>query len=114
MDQLDKYLWDIIECIRKINRYLTLKGRRFDVFQNDTIYNDAIRWNVALIGEAMNKVLNLNPYINIRNARKMVSTRNYSIHGYDSFTDEMVWAIVIKELPILVEDIEALGFEAIL
>ncbi len=55
MDQLDKYLWDIIECIRKINRYLTLKGRRFDVFQNDTIYNDAIRWNVALIGEAMNK-----------------------------------------------------------
>ncbi len=114
MNKLDKYIWDVAGCIRKIDNHLNLKGRRFDVFQKDILFNDAIRWNIALIGEAMNKILDLQPDIAISNARKLIWTCNYVIHGYDTFTDDMAWSIVIKELPILIHDLEALGFHPII
>ncbi|HET6244202.1 MAG TPA: HepT-like ribonuclease domain-containing protein [Bacteroidia bacterium] len=32
------------------------------------------------------------------NARKIIDTRNKVIHGYDTVSDEIIWAIVIREL----------------
>lgn len=61
--------------------------------------------NVAIIGEAMNRVLKLKSDIAISNARKIVNTRNYVIHGYDSLRKEILWAIVIRDLPILKEEV---------
>ncbi len=62
--------------------------------------------NIAIIGEAMNHILKIDKDISITNARKIVNTRNYVIHGYDSLRYEILWAIVIKELPILKDEIE--------
>lgn len=64
--------------------------------------------NIAIIGEATNRVLKLREDISITNARKIVNTRNYVIHGYDSLRNEILWAIVIKDLPLLKSEIEAL------
>lgn len=57
--------------------------------------------NIAIIGEATNRILKINPEVAITNARKIVDTRNYIIHGYDSLRPEMIWAIVINHLPLL-------------
>lgn len=64
--------------------------------------------NIAIIGEATNRVLKVNENISITNARKIVNTRNYVIHGYDSLRYEILWAIVIKDLPKLKTEVEAL------
>ena len=64
--------------------------------------------NIAIIGEAMNRLLKLNPNLPISNARKIVNTRNYVIHGYDSLRNEILWAIVINDLPILLQEVEHL------
>ena len=64
--------------------------------------------NIAIIGEATNRILKLREDISITNARKIVNTRNYVIHGYDSLRNEILWAIVIKDLPLLKSEIEAL------
>ena len=64
--------------------------------------------NIAIIGEAMNRLLKLQPDLAISHARKIVNTRNYGIHGYDSLRNEILWAIVINDLPILLQEVEQL------
>lgn len=64
--------------------------------------------NLSIIGEATNRILKINPEIKISNARQIVGTRNYIIHGYDSLRPEMLWAIIIKDLPKLKEEVSIL------
>lgn len=62
--------------------------------------------NLSIIGEATNRILKVNPEVTISNARQIVSTRNYIIHGYDSLRPEMIWAIIINDLPNLKEEVQ--------
>lgn len=64
--------------------------------------------NLSIIGEATNRILRINPDIEITNARQIVGTRNYLIHGYDSLRLEMLWAIIINDLPKLKVEVENL------
>lgn len=57
--------------------------------------------NIAIVGEATNRILKIRNDIKITNARKIVNTRNYVIHGYDSLRHEILWAIVINDMPLL-------------
>ncbi len=56
----------------------------------------------------MNRILNIEPTIQIENARQIVDTRNWVIHGYDKVDDVVIWGIVSKHLPKLKEEIEKL------
>jgi uncharacterized protein with HEPN domain len=44
----------------------------------------------------------------ISDARKIVDTRNRIIHAYDNVSDEIMWSIIIKHLPILKTEIRKL------
>ena len=46
--------------------------------------------------------------IEITSARRIVDTRNYVIHGYDSVTDDIMWGIVVRHLPLLKAEVEKL------
>jgi len=61
--------------------------------------------NIAIIGVATNRILRIRNDIKITNARKIVNTRNYVIHGYDSLRHEILWAIVINDIPLLKAEI---------
>lgn len=54
----------------------------------------------------MNRILKQNPEIVISNSRKIVDVRNRIIHGYDSVSDDVIWGIVIKYLPLLQKEVE--------
>ncbi len=56
----------------------------------------------------MNRILKIKPDIQITSARKIVNTRNYLIHGYDSLREDLIWSIVINHLPILKAEIRSL------
>lgn len=56
----------------------------------------------------MNRILNRDSSIELSNSRKIVDTRNRIIHGYDAVSDDIIWGIVIKHLPTLQLEIEAL------
>ncbi len=60
------------------------------------------------MGEAMNQVLKINPDIPITAARKVVDTRNFVIHAYDSLKPDILWGIVINHMPLLKSEIENL------
>lgn len=56
----------------------------------------------------MSRILKENSDIEISNARKIVDVRNRIIHGYDSVSDDVIWGIVIRNLPVLRNEVEIL------
>jgi len=103
-----KSLYDILERIAEIESYFEKIPRKFEVYKDNALLRSAIHMNISIIGEATNRILKIAPDITISNARQIVGTRNYLIHGYDSLRLEMIWAIVINDLPKLKEEVKAL------
>ena len=68
----------------------------------------AVERNIEIIGEAVNKLLVINPNVKITNARRIVDARNKIIHGYDEIENVQVWGIVINHLPTLKIEVEKL------
>lgn len=66
---------------------------------------------MQLIGEAVNNILKIDSDIVISSARKIVNTRNYIIHGYDSLDNEILWSIVINHIPKLKDEIASLLYK---
>ncbi len=56
----------------------------------------------------MSRILKENSEIQISNSRKIVDVRNRIIHGYDSVSDDVIWGIVIKNIPVLQKEVENL------
>lgn len=80
-------------------------GRQYEIFENDIVFRRFVERNIEILGEAMNRVLKINPQIDIISARKIVDTRNYVIHAYDSLKPDILWAIVINHIPKLKSEI---------
>ena len=105
--EINKYLFDIIISIESIEDYLGEK-RDFFEYQNNKLLRRGIEREIEIIGEAMSKVLKLDPDCQISNARKIVDARNWVIHGYDKVDDIVIWGIVVNHLPKLKTEIEKL------
>ena len=111
MDEtIQKYLYDVLGAVEEINSYFDEKPKLFEEFNNNFMLRRAVERNVEIMGEAMNRVLKAVPDIKITNARKIVDTRNYIIHGYDSLSSDILWSIIINHLPLLESELrEILG-----
>lgn len=108
MDNLTKYLYDVLVACEEIEEETNLRSRDFNIFCTDRVYRKFVERDFEIIGEAMNRVLKIMPDINITSARKIVNTRNLVIHSYDSLSKEILWSIVIKHLPVLKKEIKTL------
>jgi len=100
-------LIDIEKAIQEIYEFLPAQ-RNFFEFQKDLKTRKAVERNIEIIGEAMDRLLKADPTISISNSRKIVDTRNRIIHGYDSVSNDVIWLIVSKYLPILEREVKAL------
>ncbi|MFM2337972.1 MAG: hypothetical protein RL115_1165 [Bacteroidota bacterium] len=60
---------------------------------------------MEIIGEAMSRVLKINPDFPISNSRKIVDLRHRIKNGYDAVSDEIIWSIVISHLPLLNKEV---------
>lgn len=83
-DQINKSPRDILNSISHIELFCSTRPREFKIFCEDICFRSAVQWEIAIIGEAMNRILKACPDIPITSARRIVNTRNYLIHGYDS------------------------------
>jgi len=54
----------------------------------------------------MNRILQKDNSVELSNSRKIVDTRNRIIHGYDSVSDDIIWSIIISQLPVLKQEVE--------
>jgi uncharacterized protein with HEPN domain len=103
-----KHLEDILIAIEEIDIFFETLPKKYDVFVNSLLLRRGIERNIEIIDEAMNRILKVDNTISITNARKIVDTRNYVIHGYDTLTVDILWSIVVNHLPILKNEIEGL------
>ncbi len=107
-NDIKAWLYDILNAIMEIESFFDDCSKEFAKYQNDLRTKRAVERNIEIIGEALSRVLKRNETILISNSRKIVDTRNRIIHGYDSVSDDVIWGIVIRHLPILQTEIQEL------
>ena len=107
-NSIKAWLFDILNSINEIDGFLIDQPKNFEVFQKDLRTKRAIERNIEIIGEAMSRILKSEEKLVITDSRKIVDVRNRIIHGYDSVSDNIIWGIVIKQLPVLRVEVEKL------
>ena len=107
-DTIKTWLYDILSSINEIESYFVDTPKLFEFYQNDLRTKRAVERNIEIIGEAMSRILKEDNHIQISNSKKIVDVRNRIIHGYDSVSDDVIWGIVIKNLPVLQKEVEVL------
>lgn len=107
-NDIKMWLFDILCSINEIDSYYIDQPKQFSIYQKDLRTKRAVERNIEIIGEAMNRILKQNNVIQITDSRKIIAVRNRIIHGYDSVSDDIIWGIVVKQLPILRIEVEKL------
>lgn len=106
-----KWLADIQFAIREIKVFLQEKDiKSFSSYSKEKMAKRAIERDLAIIGEAVNRIMKYNPeFISlIHHAKAIISLRNHVIHAYDSVSDENIWSILINHLPKLEQEVNEL------
>ena len=92
------YISDILKCIKHIGNYTS--SLSFDEFSSNFMIVEACLYNIQIIGEAVSKLpedVRINnpqiPWILIK------GMRNRLIHDYIGTDLQVVWNIIINELP---------------
>ena len=96
--EIKKHLFDIKTSIDSIYEYLG-KDKSFSKYEKSKLLRRAVEREIEIIGEATNRILKNEENIIIENARKIVDTRNWVIHAYDSVDNVIIWSIIINHLP---------------
>jgi uncharacterized protein with HEPN domain len=99
-----KLLTDIKISILSIYEHLENK-LEFEVYKANKTKRRAVERELEIIGEAINKLLKINPEIIISYSRQIVDLRNKIIHSYDNVNDIVIWKIIIKDIPVLQEEV---------
>jgi len=81
----------------------------FDFYQKDLKTQSAIERQLAIIGEALNKLKQIESKLSIKNDKQIIGFRNRLIHAYDNIDNTIVWVIVKRHLPELKIEIKHLS-----
>lgn len=85
-----KLLFDIVTALNNIDDYIGPK-KDYEVYDSNAMLQDAVERNIEIIGEAVNRLLQIVPDIEITNSRRIVDARNKIIHGYDEIENVQIW-----------------------
>lgn len=106
-----KYLSDILMAIDLIEKF-TVDITDFNVYQNDLKTQSAVERQLAIIGEALNKLKKIQPDVEIENDKQIVGFRNRLVHAYDNIDNSIVWAILNRHLKRLKSRSKNIGIKA--
>jgi uncharacterized protein with HEPN domain len=91
-----KRLQDILNAIEAIEAYSV---SNYDEFITDSKTQDAILYNLIIIGEAANQISDeFQEKHNTIPWSSMIGTRNIIVHGYDQVKLQIVWEILQRDL----------------
>ena len=107
MEKNKKYLSDILTAINLIHEF-TNGIKDFNVYDRDRKTQSAVERQLAIIGEALNKLKQNDLSISIENDRQIIGFRNRLVHAYDSIDNSIVWTIINRYLKRLEAEISLL------
>lgn len=100
-----KFLLDIQSIIQEIELVKTKTNNNFTSFQSDIILQRAVERDLEIIGEAIRKIMEIDPEIKITSAKNIIGLRNIISHAYNSVEPEMIWGIIQNNIPVLANEI---------
>ncbi|MCD4696686.1 MAG: DUF86 domain-containing protein [Bacteroidales bacterium] len=107
-ERILKWLFDIKGAIDEIDSYFENIPKEFNQYKLNLILKRAVERDLEIIGEAVNRILKNYPNFQIENSKAIIGLRNQIIHAYDNISDENIWAIIIKHIPALKEEINSI------
>lgn len=99
---------DIESVIEEIESIKLKTQNNFNNFSGDIILQRAIERDLEIIGEAIRKIIEINPKIQITASKNIIGFRNIISHVYDSVEPQMLWGIIQKNIPDLAEVVRKL------
>lgn len=106
--EIKTWLYDMLNAIAEIESFFADRPMQFANYQADLRTKRAVERNLEIIGEAMNRIVKKDGAIQISNSKKIIDVRNRIIHGYDTVSDDVIWGIIVRHLPVLRGEIEEL------
>ncbi|SFT98490.1 Uncharacterized conserved protein, contains HEPN domain [Algoriphagus locisalis] len=103
-----KYILDIQSIIEELEIIKNRVSNNFINYKNDFIVKRAVERDLEIIGEAVRKLTEQNPNMALSSIKKIIGLRNMISHAYDSIDNELIWAIIQKDIPILNDKIKKL------
>lgn len=96
------YLADIQEACKKVLKFT--KGMTYKDFVHDDLHFDAVLRNLEIIGEAAKNISEetRQKYPDVK-WRKIAGFRDVVAHEYFGVNDEIVWDVVVNEIPALLK-----------
>lgn len=102
---------DIESVIEEIESIKEKAQNNFNNFSDDIILQRAVERDLEIIGEAIRKMIEVNPNVQIPASKNIIGLRNIISPAYDSVEPEMLWGIIQKNIPVLADEIRNLkGF----
>lgn len=105
-----KLLRDIEQAALNIDIHLEQR-RIWEEFETSITKRRAVERELEIIGEATNNLLKINPEILVSHARKIVNLRNRVIHSYDAVDETILWKVIMKDIPVLLLEIQLLLYQ---
>lgn len=96
-EKTQKLLFDIKKSIELIQIF-TKTISSYPTYCKDKKTKSTVERQLAIIGEAINKISKTDSSVKIANARMIIGLRNRIIHAYDSVDDTIIWAIIKNHL----------------
>jgi uncharacterized protein with HEPN domain len=98
MDRSAKYWSDILSAVVEIEGFVAPLSS-LNEYTRDLKTKRAVERGLAIIGEAVGKLIKEDPGVQVEGARAIVGMRNRLIHSYDNIDDKIVWEVVRNHLP---------------
>jgi uncharacterized protein with HEPN domain len=103
-----KYILDIESVIGEIELIQVEIKNDFNIFKSNLMAKRAMERELEIIGEAVKKLIEIEPLIQLEHSEKIIGLRNIIAHAYDSLDDELIWGVIQRHIPKLKQEISAL------
>ena len=81
----------------------------FEEFAKGGVLTKAIKMDILQIAENINSFTEeTTKRLNAKDLRGIIDVRNHIAHGYITVDDEIIWNVISKRLPQLIQDINSL------
>jgi uncharacterized protein with HEPN domain len=102
-ERAQDYLEHILGALERIQRYTA--GKSETDFMTDTLLQDGVLRNLGIIGEAAHRLLADSPDYAARHPEiplaKIYGTRNRITHAYEEVDLEILWNLIVIDVPAL-------------
>ena len=96
--KLLKYILDIESVIEEIETIKQKSKGDFIIFSGDIILQRALERDLEIIGEAIRKMIELKPDIQITASKNIIGSRNIISHSYDSIEPKLLCGASFKRI----------------